>query len=832
MKDLTYAVRTLVKNPGFSLVAVLTLALGIGANSAVFSAFDQIILELLPVKNPRELVLLEIDGPQVTGQASADNHHTVHSHPQLLDYRERTGEIFGGVAGRTFAPAAFSFEGDGERIYGDMVSGNFFELLGVKPAVGRLFTEEDDRVEGGHPLVVLSHAFWTSKLGGREDIVGQKVSLNGSPMTVIGVVEADFYGLMSGGSGPETYVTLAMRKQMLPRFYQSESPERTKRHINLIARLQPGVNQTQAQAAMQSIFQGILTDELAELGTRVRDKEEYRNRTLTVTPALQGIHNLRESIEEPLLSVMALVALVLLIACVNVAGLLMARALARSREIAVRIALGAGSGSIVRQVLVESLVLALAGGLAGLLVAHWSMYLLNDWMGDGGRVAIELNGRVMAFNFALALLTGLLFGLLPAFQATRVDLASTIKDQSAGAGAARHHAAFRRGMVVAQVALSMLLLVAAGLFARTLYNLQNYDPGFRTRNLLAFSIDPALSGYGLERGNLFYADLQRRLGTIAGASSVASAELPLLGGAVKGSGVSVEGYEVSEGEEMGTSQNTVSPGYFKTLGIPLLLGRDFNAADTAASQKVAVVNEAFVERYFAGENPLGRRMSFRGGKSGDDLDMEIVGVVKNQKNSRLREDMPKLTYTPYTQSSYLVSMTYYLLSERPESSLGPEVRNVLRDADANLPIFKMQTVAAAHEDALELERTVALLATAFAGIATVLAAIGLYGLMAYGVARRTREIGVRVALGAQRGDVLGMVFREALVYLGFGLAIGIPLALGLTTYLDSQLFGLSARDPFVLVGAAVVLALAVMVAAVIPARRAARVNPTVALRYE
>jgi predicted permease len=378
----------------------------------------------------------------------------------------------------------------------------------------------------------------------------------------------------------------------------------------------------------------------------------------------------------------------------------------------------------------------------------------------------------------------------------------------------------------------MLLLVAAGLFARTLYNLRNYDPGFRTENLLAFSIDPALSGYDLERGNLFYADLQRRLGTIGGTSGVASAELPVLGGAVSSTGVSVEGYEAGEDEETGTSRNTVSPGYFETLGVPLLLGRDFNDADTAASQKVAVVNEAFVDRYFAGGNPLGRRISFSDGKSGDDLDVEIVGVVKNQKNEDLRSEMRLFAYTPYTQQSQLVPMTYYLLSERPESSLGPEARNVLREADANLPVFQMQTVATAHKDALELERTVALLASAFAGIATVLAAIGLYGLMAYGVARRTREIGVRVALGAQRGDVLGMVFREALVHLGLGLAIGVPLALGLTTYLDSQLFGLSARDPLVLVAAGVVLALAVMVAAAVPARRAARVNPTVALRYE
>ena len=830
-QDLRFGLRRLAKNPGFTAVVIITLALGIGANTAVFSAFDQVILRLLPVENPRELVLLEIDGPHAPGMSSSDNDHTVYSFPQLNDFIERS-EVFSGVIARTRAPVAFAHEGEGERVTGELVSGNFFEVLGVRPLLGRLCSEEDDRLEGGHPVVVISHEFWVRRLGGRDDVISQKVTLNGQPMTIIGVTPPEFHGVMSS-QAPDVYVTLAMRRQMIPRYFQfPQIPDRMIRYLNLMARLKPGITLEQAGAAMKPVFKGILEDELIQLGTIINDQDEFRSRTLQLTPALQGINTLREQLEEPLTSVMALVGIVLLVACVNVAGLLMTKALSRSREIAVRIALGAGRAVIIRQVMVESAMLAVASGVAGLLVAYWTMDLLNMLVGADSSLAAELNPRVMAFNFVLAVVTGLLFGLAPALQAARAEVASPLKDQTAGGGAARRHTLFRRSAVVVQVALSMLLLVAAGLFVRSLNNLKSLDPGFRTDQLLTISVDPSLSNYDAERGRAFYDELLRRLQRIPGVRSAGASFLPVLGHAGMGSSLSVEGYKASEGEDLETSRNIVSTDFFRTLGIPLVMGREFGEQDRAGSPKTAVVNEAFVKRYFADRNPLGRRLSFGGGLQGDDLDIEIVGVVGNQKSASLREETRMLVYIPYGHSENLPALTFYLLSDRDEASLGPAVRQAVRELDANLPIYGIDTVAAIRARAMDLESTVAILASSFAGLATVLAAIGLYGLMAYGVARRTREFGIRLALGAQRRRLLRMVVSEAIIYLAIGLAIGIPAAQGLSQLLESQLFGLSARDPFVVIGAAILLVISVILAVLIPARRAAGINPVTALRYE
>ena len=821
--DIRYALRVLGKNPGFTLVAVVTLALGIGANSAVFSVFDQVILRLLPVENPRELVLIDLEGPHAPGREISDNSRGVHSYPQYMDFQDRA-DVFSGIAARSFASMVVAIGGKGDRANGELVSGNFFDVLGLKPARGRLIAAEDDRTEGGHPVAVLSYAIWQERFGAREDIIGQDVALNGQSMTVIGVVSPGFRGLLSGRPA-DVYVPLSMRTLIRPQIDSRQGmPDRMVRTLNVIARLRPGVSAEQASAAMQVIWRGIQDDELDELGTLIFDREEFLSRKLTLTPALQGIHTLRDRIEEPLLSVTALVGLVLLIACVNVAGLLMARALARNRETAVRVALGASRRTLVRQALIESLVLGAMGGLAGLAVASLTMRLLETQVGN-----VEFNARVLTFNFCVAIVTALLFGLTPALKATRPDLALVLKDQSAGAGQGRQHARFRQAAVAVQVALSLLLLVAAGLFARTLYNLQTFDPGFRTESLLSFTVDPALNGYDLQRGRALAAELAGQLQQLPAVRDVGAAQIPVLGGGSMGGTVRIEGYQAAEGEDPGASRNTVTPGYFRTMAIPVILGREFEERDGEGAPKVAIVNEAFVESYLKGQNPLGRKIVF---SEQDPFDTEIVGVVGNQKSASLREETRKFVYTPYAQHDGLPSLTFYLWCSRDEKSLGPDVRRVVRELDSHLPVLGMWTIEARRGEAVELERTVAQLATGFAAMATLLAAVGLYGLMAYGVARRTREIGVRVALGAQRGQVIRMVLREALRYLAVGLLVGIPVALLLGRFLESQLFGLNADDPLVFVSAAVVLAAAVVVSALIPARRAASVNPVVALRCE
>lgn len=808
-------------------MAVLTLALGIGPSSAVFTAFDAVLLQLLPVENPRELVLLDIEGRPAPGMSTSDNHHTVYSYPQFLEYRKRS-EALEDVAARAPMAGLLAEGSTGERVSGELVSGNFFSLLGVHAILGRLLEDEDDRLEGGHPVAVISHPFWIRRFGGAADAVGRLVHFNGREIRIIGVVEPAFPGIIRGNAPPDVYMTLAMRRQMLPQLYANSSvPESMIRHMNLIGRLKSGVTLQQASQAMTPVFQSIIEDELATLGNRIGDKEEFRNRKFHLVPALQGINNLGDEAEEPLLSASALVGLVLLISCINVAGLLMARSLSRSREMGLRAALGATRLALIRQALLESLLIALLGGAVGLVFALWTNQLLRGALGSS--VELSLNLRVLAFNFSLALLTCPLFGLLPALQAAGSDMMIILKDQTAGGGTSRRQALLRKGAVVMQVAFSLCLLVASGLLAATLYNLENLDPGFRTDSLLSFTIDPILNGYDTPRGVALYEQLQPRLEQLPGVRSVGGAQLPLLGSSSMGSSLSVEGFKPAEGERIGTSRNIVTPGFFETAGIPLLQGREFSTRDDSGSTPVAIVNQAFVERYLSGRNPIGRRLAF---SSGDAVvpGIEIVGVVANQKSASLREETRILTYTPAAQSSPLGPLTFYLLTNRREADLGPRVRQVVSELASDLPVFRMETIQAVRDRMLDLERSIAWLSAALAGIATLLSGVGLYGLVSYGVAQRRSEIGVRMALGARRRDLLGSVLKESVTYLGLGLLLGLPAALLVNRFLGSQLFGLSATDPAVYGAATLVLAASVFLAGLIPARRAASVDPVEALR--
>ncbi len=831
MREFLQVLRGLAKTPWFVVVVTLNLSLGIGANTAIFSLFDQVILRLLPVKSPQELVLLESAGDQ-PGWSLSDNRHTVFSYPIYEDLQEHN-TVFEGILARASAPVALAHGRESERADGELVSGNFFDVLGVRPLAGSVFHGEDDQPEGSQPVVVLSHGHWTRRFGERPDSVDEKITLNGYPMVVIGVAPPDFHGVLRGRS-PDLYVPLSMRRQMRPMIFAHPSiPQRQIRWLNLMGRLKPGLSAEQAESAMQGLFRGILEDELAQLNpSSVRSPDEFLSRGLQLEPALQGIHSVRDRMETPLISMMALVGVVLLIACVNVASLLMARTIARGRETAIRLALGAGRWTLVRRMLVLSLVLASLGGGAGLLVASWTMDILVSLApaGTSGEFSSNLNARVLGFNFFLAALTAVVFGLVPSLRGTAIDVSQTLKEQSSAGGEARRHSLFRRGAVIAQVALSTILLVAAGLFARSLLNLRNLDPGFRTANLLAFGVDPALNGYSQARGQALYTELLERLRRLPGASSAAAAAVPVLSNSARSGSVTVEGYRAAEGEDTRSSRNLVSTDYFRTMDIPVVLGRGFNERDHLGVSKVAVVNEMFVERYCGSQSPIGRHLAFAAGNV--KLDIEIVGVVKNQKSENLKQELQPFVYTPYTQEDELPALTFYLRTRRDDAALGTEVRRVVRELDSSLPVFDMKTATVVLEESISLDRTIALLSSAFAVTATLLAAIGLYGLMAYAVTRRTREIGIRIALGALSRDVFLMVMKQAAWYLGVGLAVGIPLALALGRYLESQLFGLTAQDPLVVSGAALILLMASLLASLMPARRAVRLDPIEALREE
>ena len=829
VKDLRLALRSLAKSPAYTAVIVATLALGIGANTAIFSLFDQVVLRLLPVKDPQDLVLFHSPGnPQ--GWAHSDNQQTVYSVPM---YRAlAASEIFEEVFARSSAAVSLAHGGQSERASAELVSGSFFPGLGVGAIRGRVLGEADDQTEGGHPVVVLGHAYWQRRFGGSEAVLHQTLTVNAHAMEVVGVAPPAFHGVMSGRD-PDLFVPLAMWREIRPEFADRQSPDRLKHWLNILARLKPGATIEQAEAAMAPLYRAQLEDEAAQFRSRVRDREKYASRPLHLLPAVQGLHTLREQMETPLNLLLAMAAVVLLISCVNVAGLMLARAMTRRRETAIRLALGAARWRIARQLLLESLCLAVLGTAAGLAIARGTLHLLlamppaERWVG----ISAGLDWRVLAFTLALAALTALLCGMVPALQAWRTSFTLALKDQSSGGGEAPRATAFRKAIVVSQVALSMLLLVAAGLFARSLYNLRTFDPGFRTANLLTFSIDPSLNDYSFERGQQLNEDLTERLGRLAGVQAAAAAEIAVLTNSNMGSNITVEGFQPAPDEYVETSRNVISPGYFQTLGIPLLRGRDFNTFDTASSGKVAVVNEAFEQRYFGDDSAIGRRLAFGTGNR-IQLDVEIVGVVANQKNASLREGTRLFTYTPSSQRERLAPASFYLRTALDEAVLAPQIRQLVRQFDPNLPIYSMKSVQLVLEESIALDRVVAALSAAFATLATILATVGLFGLMTYNVTRRRREMGVRMALGASRRDVLGLVVKQACTYLAIGLACGAIAAGAASRYAESELFGVTAYDHAVYATAALFLLAAGVFAALIPARRASRLDPMEALRHE
>jgi putative ABC transport system permease protein len=837
--DLRYALRTLKKSPVFTVVAVLSLALGIGANTAIFSLLDQVLLRLLPVKNPEQLVLLTIRGMEY-GNNSGGN---AMSYPLYSDFA-KNNSVFSEMFCRFPYNMSLSFDGRTERIDGELVSGTYFPALGVGAAVGRTFTPDDDRTPGGHPVAMLTYSYWKTRFGGDPSIVGKTVVVNARNMTVVGVAQPDFNGVELGRT-TQVFVPMMMKAQITPGWDALD--DRRWRWVNAFGRLKPGITAQQAKASLQPFYHSILEMEVKEAVFRnaaPADRQRFLKNIIDVLPGSQGRSNFRRQLTTPLWLLMAITGGVLLIACANVANLLVAKATSRQKEIAIRLAIGAGRGRIVRQLLVESLTLSAFGGVLGLLLAIWiDQLLLTFSPSQSVKLVISTcpDLRILAFTIAISVLTGIVFGLAPALQSTKPELASTLKDQVAGILGGGSQGRFRKSLVVVQVTLSLLLLVGAGLFIRSLRNLRELGPGFPTENLTAFTVDPSLIGYDSPGSKVFYRRLADELTAIPGVQNVGLADMRILTGNESDSGVTVESQGSKPAEKANPYMNSVSPAYFATLGVPILAGRDFTFQDTDTIQhgsrpdmkvpRVAIVNDKFAKQFFPGRSALGGHVGF-GVAPNTRTEMEIVGVVKDIKYTALRDEIPVQMFVPYIAGTHVAEMTVYVRSTLDAGQMGSAIRAKVRGLDSDLPLFNLRTLDQQISASLLIERLIATLSTVFGFLATLLATIGLYGVMAYTVSRRTREIGIRMALGAFQKDVLWLVMREVLVLVAIGVVAGLCSAIGLTRLVQSQLYGVTAHDPMTLALATLGLAVVACAAGYIPAIRASRVDAMEALRYE
>ncbi len=836
MRDLRYAFRRLFRDPVFSSVIVLSLALGIGANTAIFTLLDQVLLRLLPVKNPEQLALLT-----ARGSAYGSNRgRNALSYPMYQDFRDHN-TVFSGLMCKYSTPVSLSADGDTRRITGELVSGNYFQVLGVGAAAGRVFTQEDDKLPGGHPVAVISYDFWTSRFGRERNVIGKNVIVNDRSYTVIGVSQQGFTGVELG-QNPEIRFPMMMKAQVTPLW--DDLKRRRSKWVNVFGRLKAGVTLEQAKAGLQPFYHQMLEMEVKEAefaNASPYTREQFVRGTIDVIPGSQGRASLREGFSKPLWVLMAVVGGVLLIACANVANLLLARAVTRQKEIAVRLAIGGTRGRLVRQLLVESMLLAAVGAAAGIGLATWTVHLLLGLMPSGGNFSSVPDARILAFTIIVTALTGLLFGLVPALQATRPNLFETLKDQAGAVTGGAGHVRLRQALVVTQIALSLLLLIGAGLFINSLRNLKNLAPGFRTTKLISFSVDPSLNGYKNERAKAFYRQVTDGIRALPGVESAALSGIRLIDDNDWENTVSVEGYASKPDEDMNPYMNEISPGFFQTMGIPILMGRDFSEQDNHRIQHdsdpkdtvptVAIVNENFARKFFGERPALGHRVGY-GGDPGTHTDMEIIGVAGNTKYNHMRDDMGIQMYVPFLADKSPGGMVAYVRTTAPPSQMFNLIQGEVRKADPNVPVYTMRTMEEQVDLALLTERLVAGLSAVFGVLATLLAVIGLYGVMAYTLSRRTKEVGIRMALGASQNDVVWLVMSEVLVLFGVGVVVALPSALALSGLVRAQVYGITPQDPLTMAAATAILLIVAAAAGFIPARRAARIDPMRALRWE
>ena len=830
LQDLRYALRMLAKSPGFTVVAILTLALGIGANAAIFSLTDQVLLRRLPVQKPQELVVLHSPGPQPGRNWSDGDRGAAWSYPMYKDLRDRN-QVFSGLLARFLTQASVSGQGQTELANAELVTGNYFEVLGVRPALGRVFSSQDETAAGANPAAVLSYGYWQRRFGRDPGILNKPLVVNGISMTVVGVVRPGFFGVQVGQT-PDIFVPITMKAQMTPNW--DGLAERQNHWLAILGRLKPGISREKAEAGLQPVYSAILQSESSALKSSPQTKKAFLEKKVLLDPGSRGRPILQHDAGQPLLILLSMVGLVLLIACANLASLLVARGEARQREIAVRMAMGAGRWRLIRQLLTESLLISLAGGAAGLIVGSWTLGALVSSVPDNiGASGLQgkFDYRVLGFALGLSVLTGILFGFLPALRSTRADLQTTLREQGANVFGGKSNVRLRKVLLVSQVALTVVLLASAGFFLRSLMNLKGQDLGVRTDHVIQLSVSPELNRYTPVETVAVVDRLRENIAALPGVRSVSASGMALLANSDSYANITPEGFPMSEDTNTDVQQNWVGPNFFSTLGIPLLAGREFDNRDASASPKVAIVSEKMAQMYFHGQNPVGRHFGFGSGDSVQ-LNIEIVGLVKDSKNTDLRQEIRPLVYIPYAQDTHQGNATFYVRTNIEPTAMASTLRKTVQSVDANLPVFDLKTLDQELDEIAFSERLLTFFSLCLGFLAALLAAIGLYGVMAYMVSRRTREIGIRMALGASQTNVAWLVLRENVRISAAGLGIGLVAAFGIGKLIESQLFGVKASNPLVFLIAAVLLSAVAFLAGWLPARRAAGVDPMVALRYE
>lgn len=823
IQDIRYAFRMLAKNPAFTCVVVFTLALGIGANAAIFSLTDKVLLQSLPVTSPEQLAVLSAYDPK-----EGPDIDSTFSYPMYQDLRDRN-DVFSGVIARGGAQMNVSYGDQNERVRGELVSGNFFEVLGVRPWTGLLFTQDDDRTPGAHPVVVLSYGFWERRFGKDPNLIGKTILVNEHPLTVLGVTPPTFYGISLSDS-PDVRVPLMMTPVFSP-LPPTRLQSRRWQWLSVMARRKPDVSPAQAQASLDVLYRQIRESEAQQLPPNLTtfDREQFLARRIAVLPGEQGLRHLQMEMQTSLWLLFGATCAVLLILCANLANLMMARATVRSPETAVRLALGAGRLRLLRQWLTEGVVLSIIGGAVGIVIALWIKSGLMAFIPADFRANLTApnDWRLYGFILGIAILIGLAFSLAPAIQVARQAFVPGLRLESRTFTSAGKLISFRSALILVQVALSLPLLVSAALLLKTLQNLRSVDTGFGKENVLLASVNPALNGYSPEKSSNFYNELLAKTRSLPGVTSASLASDSPISGGWDQNGIVVEGYTPREGERMSCDVTYISNDYFKVLGIALLHGRDFNEQDRVGSQKAVIVNEKMARHFFGATNAVGKRIGL------DKVpDMTIVGIVRDAQYIDLRQNIRRHFYVPTMQEPQLTNLTLHVKSQGDPQAVAELLRAELKTLDAHLPLYNIKTLNAEIDESLVRERLVTWLTSAFGLLAASLTALGLYGVLTFSVARRTREIGIRVALGAQRRDVFKLIMVRGVVLVAVGVLAGLAASFAFARLLATLLFGVTPNNPATLVGVSLGLIAVALLACYIPARRATKVDPLVALRYE